>query len=165
MSYVRSGLGATDAVAMRVRAVAENYQAWKTGVMRAVALGIEPVTLANVVARTDATYNALIAGDVSRADILGRTMAAVSDLIREAATPVALQALPTIQSAYTTTTQAIRDLVQALASTAGSAAGTVLKSAADAAGVKPELVGGGVKTIIVAAAVGLVALAALKAMR
>ena len=158
----RNGLGDAASTEQAILAVTRQFNGWVAQVNRAKS-GLEPglaKTLDNLVASATRSYNRFLAGEVAQGDALQRTMAATVDLIRTANATN----LPSVEEFYSTTKQAIQDLVVGTAKTAGSAAGAAIKAAADELGVEPKDVGAGVSklataAIVVGAAVVLVQLA------
>ena len=158
----RNGLGDAASTEQAILAVTRQFNGWVAQVNRAKSR-LVPVlakTLDNLVASATRSYNRFLAGEVAQGDALQRTMAATVDLIRTANATN----LPSVEEFYSTTKQAIQDLVVGTAKTAGSAAGAAIKAAADELGVEPKDVGAGVSklataAIVVGAAVVLVQLA------
>lgn len=107
-------------------------------------------------------FNKLIGGDLSMGAVLQQTMADTMAYIRE----VYADNTPTLNDIYAATGANIRNLVVSVTSTAGAAAGALIKSAADEAGVEPAEITGGVNRVAlaigaVAAVVGLSQLVAI----
>ena len=146
------GMGEAGAsTAQLVLAVNRQFNAWVASV-DAAKRGMEPGlarTLDNLVASATRSRDRFFAGEVAQGDAMQRTMKATTDLVREARS----SNLPSVVELYDTTKQAIQDLVVGTAATAGKAAGASIKAAADALGVKPEDVGGGISKLATAAIV------------
>ena len=152
-TYRRNGnLGAVGASTEQlVLAVNRQFTAWVASIESAKR-GMEPGlsrTLDNLVASATRSRDRFFAGEVAQGDAMQRTMKATTDLVREAKS----WNLPTVEELYGTTKQAIQDLVVGTAATAGKAAGASIKAAADALGVKPEDIGGGISKLATAAIV------------
>jgi hypothetical protein len=155
MSYVHLGGVSTDSA---VAAVATNYARWKTFSLRGAAQvgGGTERTIKTVIDSTDRVFLKFMGGDLSKADGLQKTMQGVLWMLKDDSN------LPTVTEAYNTTVAALKDVVMSVAKAGGEAVGIAIKTAAQKAGVDPEAVGGGIKTIAIAAAIGLVALAVIK---
>lgn len=146
------GLGAVGpSTEQLVLDVKRQFEAWVAQVNRAKS-GLEPGlanTLDNLVASATRSYNRFLAGEMAQGDALQRTMRATTDLIKEARS----WNLPSVEELYNTTGTAIQNLIVGTAKTAGTAAGAAVKAAADALGVKPEDIGGGISKLATAAIV------------
>lgn len=110
-------------------------------------------TLRNLVDDASRQFNKFIGGDFSMGNVLQQTMSNTMDLAAQARS----SNFPALRDVYDATTSSLQTLIVTTARTAGSAAGALLKSAADELQVEPAEVGSGIK--YVAAAVGLAATA------
>ena len=156
-----SGLGEATALTPQQHAalinLAGQYSSWKAKVLAfADSTSDEQgnaTNLRNLVASASRSFNRFIGGEVAQGTALKTTMANTMALIREASS----SSMPSLQDAYAATGSSINTLIVSLASTAGSAAGALLKSAADQIGIEPAEITGGVSKV--ALAIGAVAAA------